>query len=96
MAREPKRSLFDEMREAMGEKPDAGEQGQSVEREPNANRETFGSDPADNRPKLERRNLRLPSSHWRELERIATEDARPISEVIREAVREYLRERRRI
>ena len=54
-------------------------------------RETTGRQPADNRQTLERRNLRLPPSYWRELDAIAARDSRKVSELVREAIREYLR-----
>lgn len=87
-----KKDLFSEMREAMGEKPKEPER-QAGGTDSADERETTGTFPADTRQPMERRNLRLPPEHWRALERIAADERRPISEVVREAIREYLRRR---
>lgn len=55
--------------------------------------ETLGSEAADTRQPLKRRNLRLPVSYWKRLEAIARQQDRSISEVVREAVRVYLSSR---
>ena len=64
---------------------------QSTGSQTEPSRQTASRQPADNRQTLKRRNLRLPPDYWDELERIASRDSRTISEVVREAVREYLR-----
>ena len=59
--------------------------------QPADDRQISGRQEADDKQTMERHNLRLPSHYWRELKRIANRDDRTISEVVREAIREYLK-----
>ena len=64
---------------------------QTLERQPADTRATNERQPADNRQTLTRRNIRLPDEYWNRLEAIADHDDRTISELVREAIRQYLR-----
>lgn len=57
-------------------------------------RQLSGRQTRDERQTLERRNLRLPGEHWQRLEDMANDQKRTISELVREAVREYIERKR--
>lgn len=73
---------------------EAADTGQTSGSYPADTRQTTGRQAADTRQTLERRNLRLPPSHWEGLEAVAARQSRHVSEVVREAVREYLERNR--
>ena len=83
MARERKKSMFDEMREAMGEKPT--EVPQSADETPTERLQSAYDEP------MKDYRVRLPESWWRALqERGGARGLKP-SQLIRELVAEYLR-----
>jgi hypothetical protein len=69
----------------------AADTGQTDGRQTADKRQAPGTAPADVPGNLKRKNLRLPPEYWRELEAIARSQRRSISEIVREAVRRYLK-----
>lgn len=59
--------------------------------QPTPEQHTYDTPSTHIRHTMERHNVWIPAAYWQELQRRAAVDARTVSELVREALREYLR-----